>query len=541
MKKLFSVMLILVLLCALLAMPVSATGSGSLAMTSASGGRGETVTLSVNLNSNPGLVTMSIRVSYDTSVLKLTNVSNTGKLVGTQLNPSYGSPYTISWVDGAATTDNMATGTIANFTFQILDTAAVGDSRVTLQFVDSYDALYGENSFSASSGTVTVVCKNHEYGRWEEGNDCCQKTCGICADVQTASHQWLLKPGSYDATCKEAGMAWWSCLQCGAEKEEELPKTDDHSFGNLTAVDDDSHKDTCSVCQQEITQAHTWNQGTVTVKATCKEEGEMTYTCTGCKHTRTEVIPISTIHTWGKWGKVDADTHMRTCSVCEKEETGVHSYQTSWSKDKNNHWHACSVCGDRKDEEKHTPGAEATETTPQTCKVCSYVIKAALGHTHDYAQMWTMDEMGHWYSCAGCEEKGEYAEHNFENVCDSDCADCGYTRETGHAYGDQWSADEDNHWHVCAGCGDIQDKQLHTPGVEATATTAQTCTVCGHEIAPALGTPETEPVSNVTQPAATEPVDGDAEHGSEFPWWIVIIAVAVIAGAAVLVLIKRKV
>ena len=540
MKKIFSVMLILMLLCALLAMPVSAAGSGSLAMTSASGGRGETVTLSVNLNSNPGLVTMTIRVSYDTSVLKLTGVSNTGKLVGTQLNPTYGSPYTISWVDGAATSDNTATGTIATFTFQILDTAAVGDSRVTLQFIDSYDAQYGENSFSASSGNVTVVCKNHEYGDWEEGNDCCQKTCSICGDVQTASHQWVLKPGSYEATCKEDGMAWSTCSVCGAEKEEVLPKTDDHTFGNLTAVDENSHKDTCSVCQKEITQSHTWNQGVVTKKATCKEEGEMTYTCTGCKHTKTEVIPVSTTHSWGKWAKVDADTHKRICPVCEKEETGNHSYKTSWSKDRNNHWHECSVCGDKKDEAKHTPGAEATETTPQTCKVCNYIIKAALGHTHDYAQEWTTDETGHWYTCAGCEEKGEFAEHSFENACDPDCADCGYTRETGHDYSTQWVTDGENHWHACSGCGDIQDQGAHIPGAEATATTAQTCTVCGYELAPALGTPETEPVSNATEPVVTDPVDENIEQEDDFPWWIVAIAVAVIASVAVVTIIKRK-
>ncbi|UKI12820.1 MAG: hypothetical protein L6V84_00265 [Oscillospiraceae bacterium] len=42
------------------------------------------------------------------------------------------------------------------------------------------------------------------------------------------------------------------------------------------------------------------------------------------------------------------------------------------------HWHECSVCGDKKDVAAHIPGAEATETTPQTCTVCDYVIREVL-------------------------------------------------------------------------------------------------------------------------------------------------------------------
>ena len=34
----------------------------------------------------------------------------------------------------------------------------------------------------------------------------------------------------------------------------------------------------------------------------------------------------------------------------------------------------------------HRAGAEATETTPQTCAVCGYVMKEALGHTHSFTE-----------------------------------------------------------------------------------------------------------------------------------------------------------
>lgn len=75
----------------------------------------------------------------------------------------------------------------------------------------------------------------------------------------------------------------------------------------------------------------------------------------------------------------------------------------------------------------------------------------------------------------------------------------------GHSYGTEWSSDETTHWQECTVCGKI-DVQPHTPGAPATATTPQTCTVCGRELAPALGesapTPE-PPIS--TPPAATVP------------------------------------
>lgn len=52
-----------------------------------------------------------------------------------------------------------------------------------------------------------------------------------------------------------------------------------------------------------------------------------------------------------------------------------HTWQTEWSKDEKNHWYACSDCDEKKDLAAHIPGAEATETTPQVCTVCGYVIQ----------------------------------------------------------------------------------------------------------------------------------------------------------------------
>ena len=49
----------------------------------------------------------------------------------------------------------------------------------------------------------------------------------------------------------------------------------------------------------------------------------------------------------------------------------------------------------------------------------------------------------------------------------------------------KWLANKDGHYHECTVCGIAGDVTAHTPGVEATETTAQTCTICGYIIKPA--------------------------------------------------------
>lgn len=216
-----------------------------------------------------------------------------------------------------------------------------------------------------------------------------------------------------------------------------------------------------------------------------------------------------------------------------EDKPHTHTYSTEWSTDAANHWHECSVCGDKKDVAAHIPGAAATETTPQTCTICGYVIKAALGHTHNFNQKntnetylksaatctkkavyyysctcgekgtetfesgetaphsysteWSSDGTNHWHKCANCDAVADKAAHRYDNACDTTCNDCGKTREITHSYSEVWSNDETNHWHECSVCGDKKDVAAHTPGAAATETTPQTCTACGYVIKEATG------------------------------------------------------
>ena len=79
------------------------------------------------------------------------------------------------------------------------------------------------------------------------------------------------------------------------------------------------------------TGAHTWDSGTVTTEPTEKDPGTMTYTCTVCGQTKTEVIPATGPHThvWGEGTVTVAPTETTpgvrtyTCTVCGKTRTEI--------------------------------------------------------------------------------------------------------------------------------------------------------------------------------------------------------------------------
>lgn len=117
----------------------------------------------------------------------------------------------------------------------------------------------------------------------------------------------------------------------------------------------------------------------------------------------------------------------------------------------------------------HTPGPEATETTPQICTVCNAVIAPAKGHTHKWASAWTSDGVGHWHACSGCSEKKDYEQHHYANACDTDCNICGAIRSgSGHTYAN----DCDD---TCDKCGEKRQIVGHVYDNDCDAN----CNTCG--------------------------------------------------------------
>lgn len=114
-------------------------------------------------------------------------------------------------------------------------------------------------------------------------------------------------------------------------------------------------------------QSHTHNLTLTPAKpATCTEDGNAAYyTCDGCD----------------KWFLDAAGTREITDKTSVVITKRGHEYdETAWGyRAAEGHAHKCKNCDAHDTVQPHTPGAAATESTPQTCTVCGYIIAPATG------------------------------------------------------------------------------------------------------------------------------------------------------------------
>ena len=118
--------------------------------------RGDTVTVTVDLAQNPGLAGMTLTLGYDADVLTLCDVQADGMFAtgNLTLGGNYAvQPYNILWDDATSHETHTETGTILTLTFTVKNTAAEGETTVTL----TYDA---EGTFDVDLQSIPVIITN---------------------------------------------------------------------------------------------------------------------------------------------------------------------------------------------------------------------------------------------------------------------------------------------------------------------------------------------------------------------------------------------
>ena len=135
MKKLTSLILSVILVCSCMPVAFALDAQPTVTVQSASAAPGGQVSVQVVLSNNPGLVTMLLRVGYDSSVLTLQSVTD-GGLFG-EGNAYFGNdttanPYVLMWEDGLATENHTADGTLATLTFSVAENARSGDTEISV-------------------------------------------------------------------------------------------------------------------------------------------------------------------------------------------------------------------------------------------------------------------------------------------------------------------------------------------------------------------------------------------------------------------------
>ena len=273
-----------------------------------------------------------------------------------------------------------------------------------------------------------------------------------------------------------------NCDVCGK-------KMSDHTGGTATCKD----KATCTICGQKYGDLAAHNYKTTWSIDSAKHWHE----CSVCgdKKDVAAHVDANKDHNCDVCGKKMSDhtggtatcKDKATCTICGQKygDLAAHNYKTTWSTDSAKHWHECSVCGDKKDVAAHTPGAPATETTPQTCTICGYVIKAALGHTHNFNQKNTSET--YLKSAATCTKKAVYY---YSCTCGEKGTETFESGETlAHTWETKWANNDSKHWHECTVCKTKGDEADHAfewkIDKEATVTEAGTkheeCKVCGYK------------------------------------------------------------
>ena len=131
----------------------------------------------------------------------------------------------------------------------------------------------------------------------------------------------ITDPNSVSLTGGDSAFGSWSGWMFTVNGEMPIERYDNGqpiyaTLGTYQLKDGDVVRMYYVACPTESGQ-HTWNDGQVTTAATCTENGVMTYTCTMCSDTKTEVIP-ATGHAYGepvwKWTDGFEATATFTCT-----------------------------------------------------------------------------------------------------------------------------------------------------------------------------------------------------------------------------------
>ena len=351
---------------------------------------------------------------------------------------------------------------------------------------------YGQ-PIPAGAHTPAGVWSNDPTHHWKE---CTVVGCGIVIDGSKAEHS---STGANVATCQKAAV----CDVCGVS----YGTVADHDW-NTSSWEKDAtghwHKcNTAGCTEKNAFAAHTPDhQGGATeeyaIKCTiCQFEIEAQL---GHTHVFDQEV-VADQYLASKANCTDPAKYYKSCKCGEKGTepftSGAalgHTEGTEWEKDATGHWHICTVagCGVVIDSSKaaHTPDHQggATEEYAIKCSVCGYEIEAQLQHTHVFDQEVVADQ--YLASKANCTDPAKYYKS-------CKCGEKGTEpfisgAALGHTEGTEWEKDATGHWHICtvAGCGVVIDssKAAHTPDRDAaTETDPIKCSVCGFEIAPALG------------------------------------------------------
>ena len=540
MKKILTFIIIIAMTLSLGIPAVAATlATVTVASPTAAVNPGDTVDVAVTIADNPGMDVMKLKFSYDTAALTLKDIE-LGSVMGILTKNL---DKAVALLEAAGTANATGNGTLVTLKFEVKSIAAAGNYTIGFLVSDAVNRNEERVALTTQAGTVSVAGPVTTYTVRFNANG----GTGTMADVTgVPAGAYTLPANGFTAPAGKQ-FKGWSTGASGAVIAGTTynvtgdvtlyaiweNKTHTHTYNTTWSTDETNHwhectcgdkkdlaahvdanKDhNCDVCGKKMSD-HTGGTATCKDKATCTICGQK-YGDLAAHNYKTEWSKDKNKH-WHECSvcgdkkhnfnqKNTSETYLKSAATCTKKavyyysctcgekgtetfESGdlaAHNYKTEWSKDSTKHWHECSVCGNKKDEAAHTPGAAATEKTPQTCTTCGYVIKEAIGHVHSYTEKNT--DAKYLKSAATCTAKAVYY---YSCSCGEKGTETFESGETlAHTWETKWANNDSKHWHECTVCKTKGDEADHAfewkLDKEATVTEAgakhEECKVCGYK------------------------------------------------------------
>ena len=277
----------------------------------------------------------------------------------------------------------------------------------------------------------------------------------------------ITDPNSVSLTGGDSAFGSWSGWMFTVNGEMPIERYDNGqpiyaTLGTYQLKDGDVVRMYYVACPTESGQ-HTWNDGQVTTAATCTENGVMTYTCTMCSDTKTEVIP-ATGHAYGapvwKWNDDFTASATFTCANDTTHVENVTAEVTSAVTTPA----ACETTGVRTYTAKVTfEGKEYTDTKTEPIPAKGHTLTAV---AEVPATCETAGTSAHW-KCDVCGKLFSDAEGNTETTLEKLVIPA-----TGHAYGAPvWKWNDDFTASATFTCA---NDATHVEKVDATVTSEVT-------------------------------------------------------------------
>lgn len=331
-------------------------------------------------------------------------------------------------------------------------------------------------------------------------DNACDAQCNGCEYTREVSDHQYNSSETKVPTCGAEGEKTYTCTECGHSYTEPVKATGNHTYDNncdaqcngcdhVREVGEHVYKNECDAdCDEcgtaRVPAEHQYDNkcdvdcnecgeirevgkhqyvGTENQAPACGAAGEKTYVCTECGDSYTEDVPATGDHTYTN----NCDT---TCNNCEHvREVEDHVYDNACDT-------TCNECGDTREVGDHqyvgeetvkpTCGTEGVMT--YTCSVCgddyTETIAATGEHTYDNDCDSECNQCGatrevseHVYdnacdtTCNICDAVREVSDHQYDNACDAGCNECGYERTPAeHVYDDKYDTD-------CNVCGETRE------------------------------------------------------------------------------------